>query len=150
MAKIPSYEALTRICQQARRRAAREGTQTVIVAFANNSFGHAILSADEEAEVDPNAYSAQVTVERDSDCMELARTLRERLRTWRGGSQKRVANPSRSSVGHNPYASLFAPPASENGVVTVSDFTYTLPPAPRRYVRRAHRNPYEPPRRLRR
>jgi hypothetical protein len=150
MAKIPSYEALTRICQQARRRAAREGTQTVIVALTGDRFGHAILSAGEEVEVDPSAYSAQITVDRDSDCLELARTLRDRLRTRKGSTPKRTANGSRAY--RNPYASLFDTRPSDGGVVTVSDFTtYTLPPAaPRRYVRRAHRNPYETPRRLRR
>ena len=148
MAKIPSYEALTRICQQARRRAAREGTQTVIVALPGDRFGHAILSAGEEVEVDSSAHSAQVTVDRDSDCLELARTLRDRLRTRKGGAPKRTANASRASA--NPYASLFDTRPSENGVVTVSDFTTYSRPLPRRNVRRAHRNPYDAQRRLRR
>jgi hypothetical protein len=147
MAKIPSYEALTRICQQARRRARREGDQTVIVALLGDKVGYETLSEGEEIELAEGATTAQVVVQVDSDCLELARTLREKLR--KAASLSRVSNPSRAY--RNPYASLFDTRPDEGGVVTVSDFTtYSRPAAPRRYVRRAHRNPYEPPRRLRR
>jgi hypothetical protein len=147
MAKIPSYEALTRICQQARRRARKEGDQTVVVAILGDKVGYETLSEGEEIELAEGATTARVIVQVDSDCMELARTLRDRLR--KAASLSRVSNPSRAY--RNPYASLFATPPSEDGVVTVSDFTtYSRSAPPRPYVRRAHRNPYEPPRRLRR
>lgn len=146
MMKIPSYEALTRICQQARRRARSEGDQTVVVAILDGKVGYETLSEGEEVELSAGATTAQIVVGVDSDCLELARTLRERLR--KAASLSRVSNPSRASA--NPYASLFDTRPSENGVVTVSDFTTYSRPLPRRNVRRAHRNPYDAPRRLRR